>query len=112
MYKLYSAKCQQDNIPNKHIGKIWIYKKIFNTQFNFSQSSFILFACEWFQHTHINKFIETVLNKKRAVVSGIVTLDQRAITVITKKTRHIEVENARRHLFSVRTYESYYTTGA
>nr|CAH7736374.1 unnamed protein product [Callosobruchus chinensis] len=34
MYKLYSAKCQQYNIPNEHIAKLWIYRKIFNTEFN------------------------------------------------------------------------------
>nr|CAH7761042.1 unnamed protein product [Callosobruchus chinensis] len=56
-----------------------------------------------------NKFIETVLNKKRAVVTGIVSLDQRGNHSNKKKTSDIAVENARRHLLSIPVYESHYT---
>lgn len=34
MYQLYLAKCEEDKIPKQGIAKFWLYKKIFNSEFN------------------------------------------------------------------------------
>lgn len=52
------------------------------------------------------KFIETVLNKKRVVLSGIITLDHRGNHTNKKKTSDEEIQNTRNHILSIRLYES------
>lgn len=36
MYKLYQEKCVQENFQKSEIGKYWLYRKIFNSEFNLS----------------------------------------------------------------------------
>ncbi|XP_072397435.1 uncharacterized protein [Diabrotica undecimpunctata] len=46
MYKLYTLKCEEDHIPNNEIVKLWLYKKIFNNDFNLAFKSVSVDTCD------------------------------------------------------------------
>lgn len=56
-----------------------------------------------------NKFIETVIRKKRASVSGIIQDDMRGTHSPTNKTSQERLRYAYEHLLSLPSYESHYT---
>lgn len=56
-----------------------------------------------------NKFIEIILKKQSAGISGIMELDKRGSHVPKNKIREEEKQAAKEHILSIPSYESHYT---